>query len=144
MFEIIPYAHHMHRMNAYDPFTALDQLQRSFFDNDTQLAAFRTDVKENENEFILEAELPGFNKEDIELSIEDGCLTISAERKDENEEKQEHYVKRERFYGSYKRSFDLSGIDVDKISASYENGILSLELPKIVETAPEVRKLQIN
>ncbi len=139
MFELIPFTRHV---NVYDPFRAFDEMERSFF-NDRQSLGFRTDVTDTGDAFKLEAELPGFKKEDINLDVENDCLTISVERKLEDEDKRPNYVKRERVYGSFSRSFDVSGIDVEKIEASYQDGILTLNMPKKVEVKPASRKLEI-
>ncbi len=146
MFELIPFDRRNHRVSVYDPFRALDEMERAFFGSNQQpsVYAFRTDVVDTGESYKLEAELPGFNKEDIKIDIENDCLTISAERKEHKDENKPNYVKRERFYGSYSRSFDVSGIDVDKISAAYTDGILTLDLPKKVETAPASRRLEIQ
>ena len=142
MFELIPFDRRMHRMSNYDPFREMDE----FFNNTTRNVTnpFATDVIDNGDSFELNAELPGFKKEDINLSIENDCLTISAERKLNKEEKVPNFIKRERFYGSYSRSFDLTGIDVDKISAAYVDGVLKLTLPKETEEVPVSRSIKIN
>ena len=144
MFELIPFDHHMRHVSAFDPFRAMDEMERSFFGDQSVVSAFRTDVSDTGDAYKLEAELPGFKKEDINIDIENDCLTISAERKEEDDEKKANYVKRERYYGSFSRSFDVSGIDVDRIEASYTDGILTLNMPKIVETAPPTRRLEIK
>ena len=145
MFELIPFDRRGHRISAYDPFRAFDELERSFFGNDQPVvSAFRTDVTDTGDAYKLEAELPGFKKEDIKIDVENDCLTISAERKLENEDKQHSFVKRERFYGSYSRSFDVSGINVDGIEAAYTDGVLTLTMPKKVETVPASRRLEIK
>lgn len=142
MFELIPFDRRMHRLSNYDPFREMDE----FFNSTTRAVntAFNTDVIDNGDSFELDAELPGFKKEDIHLSIENDCLTISAERKLNNDEKLPNFVKRERFYGSCSRSFDLTGIDVDKISAAYVDGVLKLTLPKESEEVPVSRSIQIS
>ena len=142
MFELIPFDHRMHRLSNYDPFREMDE----FFNSTTRAVntAFHTDVIDNGDSFELDAELPGFKKEDIHLSIENDCLTISAERKLNKDEKLPNFVKRERFYGSCSRSFDLTGIDVDKISAAYVDGVLKLTLPKESEEVPVSRSIQIS
>ena len=142
MFELIPFDRRMHRVSNYDPFREMDE----FFNNTTRNVTnpFATDVIDNGDSFELNAELPGFKKEDINLSIENDCLTISAERKLNKEEKVPNFIKRERFYGSYSRSFDLTGIDVDKISAAYVDGVLKLTLPKEAEEVPVSRSIKIN
>lgn len=142
MFELIPFDRRMHRLSNYDPFREMDE----FFNSTTRAVntAFHTDVIDNGDSYELDAELPGFKKEDIHLSIENDCLTISAERKLNKDEKLPNFVKRERFYGSCSRSFDLTGIDVDKISAAYVDGVLKLTLPKESEEVPVSRSIQIS
>ena len=146
MFELIPFDRRNRSIAAFDPFRIFDDMERSFFGSgsNAMVSAFRTDVTDTGDAYKLEAELPGFNKEDIKLDVENDCLTISAERHVDNEDKQPNFVKRERFYGSYSRSFDVSGINVDGIEASYDNGVLTLNLPKKVETAPASRRLEIK
>ena len=144
MFELIPFDRHSRSISAFDPFRAFDEMERSFFGSTPTVSAFRTDVTDTGDAFKLEAELPGFNKEDIQLDVENDCLTISAERKLENEDKKPNFIKRERFYGSYSRSFDVSGIQVDQITAAYKDGVLTLNMPKKQETLPASRKLEIQ
>jgi HSP20 family protein len=146
MFELIPFDRTIRHMSNYDPFRELDNLERSFFNNSNVVSAFRTDVTDTGDAFKLEAELPGFKKEDIKIDIENDCLTISAERKINNDEedKKQNFVKRERFYGSFSRSFDVTGIDTDAIDASYTDGVLTLTLPKKKEVIPASRRLEIK
>jgi HSP20 family protein len=120
---------------------AFDRLfKTNFFENET----FRADIRREEDHYLLEAELPGFQKEDITLDLKEGILTIRAEHKEDHEEKTGDYIRRERRYGSYTRSFDISGIDEENISAAYENGILKLRLPKVMPVEPETRKISIQ
>lgn len=144
MFELVPFERSMRRMMNYDPFRSFSDMERSFFANAPAVSAFRTDIKDMGESYRLEAELPGFAREDISVDIENELLTISAERKSENEEKKDSFVRRERFYGSFKRSFDISGIDADNISAAYTDGVLSLDMPKKQELLPRSRKLEIQ
>ena len=102
----------------------------------------RTDVKEDEKSFTVEVELPGYNKDDVKVELKDGCLKITGEKtekKEENDEKSS-YIRRERFYGSCSRSFYI-GEDVTKedIKAKFENGILSINVPKL-EKKPEIEQ----
>lgn len=144
MFELIPFDRHMRRMANYDPFRELEEMERHFWGNGSAVSAFRTDVVDTGDAYRLEAELPGFKKEDLTIDVENDVLTISAERKLDNEDKQPNFVKRERFYGSFSRSFDVSGINVDGIEASYTDGVLTLTMPKKVETAPAKKSLEIK
>jgi len=143
MFELIPFER---RMANLDPFRMMADMERSFFGQNSGRAEalFRTDVSDEGDSFKLEAELPGFKKEDISIDIKDERLTISAERKFDNEDQKPNFVKRERFYGSYKRSFGLEGINSDAIEASYVDGVLSLRLPKLQPVIPESRRIEIN
>lgn len=123
--------------DIFDPFNG-------FFDN-MSADPCRTDIRDEGDRFIMESELPGFNKEDISVDISGNSLTLKAEHKAENEEKKEgKYIRRERSYGSYERSFDITGIDSDKITADYKNGILIMVLPKKQPEAPASKKLTIN
>ncbi len=143
MFEIMPYGHR--RVVAYNPFRELEEMSRSFW-NDTNLNAFRTDITEKDGVYTLTAELPGFKKEDISIDIDKDCLSIAAERKDESEDedKERNYVRRERFYGSYSRSFNVKGIDTEAINASYADGILTLTMPSKTPETPPTRRLEIQ
>ena len=144
MFELIPFDRTIRHMTNFDPFRELDNMERSFFGNGSVVSAFRTDVSDTGDAFKLEAELPGFSKDDIKIDIENDCLTISAERKLDDEDKKKNFVKRERFYGSYSRSFDVTGIDTDAIEASYNDGVLTLTMPKKKAEAPASRRLEIK
>lgn len=142
---LVPYVRR--NLSAFDPFRELDELERAFFGRDnSKLAQFSTDIRDNGGEFLLEADLPGVKKEDIKLDLSDNILTISAERHSEYEEKDKkgNYVRCERSYGSYQRSFDTTGIDVDKIDAEFKDGVLKLTMPKLIEQKPEPRRLEIR
>jgi len=123
-----------------------DLFDRFFSNNSAELPAFRTDIRNEEDHYLLEAELPGFSKEDISLDLKEGILTIKAEHKEETEEKNEKgtYIRRERRFGSVSRSFDVSGIDEESISANFENGVLKLRLPKVQPVIPETRRIEIQ
>ena len=144
MFELIPFARN--RVSVFDPFREMEEMERRFFGSMSAptVSGFRTDVTDAGDSYKLEAELPGFSKDDIKLDLENDCLTIGVERKLDNEDKKKNLVKRERFYGSYSRSFDVSGIDTDAIDAKYTDGILTVTLPKKAETAPASRRLAIR
>ena len=144
MFELIPFDRHTRNMTSFDPFRMFDEMDRHFFANAPAVSAFRTDVLDTGDAFKLEAELPGFKKEDIKIDIENDCLTISAVRSAENKEEKENYVKRERAYGAFTRSFDVSGIKVDDIEASYTDGVLTVTLPKKAAEVPASRRLEIK
>jgi HSP20 family protein len=139
MFELIPFDRHIRNVAAFDPFHEMD----NFFTSST-VSPFSTDIKDTGDAFLLEAELPGFKKEDIKLDVENDVLTISAERTEEKKEDKHSFIKRERFYGSFSRSFDVSGVNVDGITASYTDGVLTLTMPKKQELIPASRRLEIQ
>jgi len=99
----------------------------------------KTDIKETDNSYILDIDLPGYKKEDIKVDITDGYLTINAKTSDEvNEEEKGKYVRRERFMGEATRSFYVGeDIKEDEVKANFKNGILNLEIPKV---SPEEKK----
>lgn len=132
-------------VNVYDPFRAIEDMEREFF-GERRTGSFSTDIRDAGSEYVLEADLPGFSKDDINVDISDGRLTISAERHSGYEQKDQKgsYVRCERSYGRFSRSFDTQGIDTDAISASFNDGVLKLTLPKIIETKPASRKLEIQ
>ena len=143
MFELVPYTR-KRNVTFYNPFDELEDMQRRFF-GETAVRDFKTDIRDEGEHYLLEADLPGFKKEDISVNIEGDTLTIRAERSENTEEKDSkgNYIKRERSYGSFSRSFDLTGIRVEDIAAAYENGVLKLTMPKKQETLPTSRKLEI-
>lgn len=142
MFEITPFSM---RPIYRDPFQEIEKFERDFFSNKAH-GSFTTDIRDIGDSYLLEADLPGFNKEDIHVDIKNNHLTISAERHSEIEKKDDkgNVIHSERSFGSFSRGFDLSGVEEDRISASYKDGVLTLNLPKKKEVAPEVRRLEIQ
>ena len=143
MFELIPFTH-SHGMDLYRPFRDLENLERSLFSGG--MGGFQTDIRDNGGAYVLEADLPGVKKEDIHIDIDGDRLSISAQRSSTNEEKDSdgNYIRCERSYGAFSRSFDISGIRSEDISAAYENGVLTLTMPKRIQTAPAARRLEIR
>lgn len=142
MFGMLPFDRS--DVNLFDTF---DNFTRDFFrKSNAELPAFRTDIRDVGDSYVLEAELPGFKKEDINLDLKDGILTITAthnESKDEKDDKG-NYIRRERRYGSFQRSFDVTGIDERGISASYQDGVLAINLPKAKVVEPQPYKITIQ
>ncbi|WP_417815817.1 Hsp20/alpha crystallin family protein [Thalassospira alkalitolerans] len=104
----------------------------------------RIDVHETDDQIELSAELPGVEQDDVDVSVLEGVLTITGEKKLTRESNDGARVV-ERSYGSFKRSFRLSdNVDADKIAASFKNGVLTLTLPKVAEVKPEPRKIAIS
>lgn len=108
---------------------------------------FNTDVpavniKENEKDFELELAMPGMKKDDFNVEVDDGVLTISSEVNNEDETKEENYTRREFSYASFRRSFTLpETVDEDNINATYVDGILRLTLPKKEEALPKPKRM---
>lgn len=144
MYEMMPFTRN-HGVDLYRPFRDLEELERSLFAN-SSAAAFKTDIRDTGDAYVLEADLPGMKKEDIHIDIDGDRLSISAERSAVKEEKDENggYVRCERSYGSFSRSFDISGIRGEDISAAYADGVLTLTLPKQAKTVPASRRLEIQ
>lgn len=134
--------------------TPFDRRERDFFRNFFALATepqeqhpdyrLHVDLEDKGDHFELAADLPGFKPEEIKVDLEENVLTISAAHSEEHEVKEHNYVRRERRQGSYSRSFDMEGINTEAISGSFENGVLTLSLPKVEEPKPAKRSIQIN
>ncbi len=145
MFGITPYERRNSDLMFFNPFRELEDFEKNFFRTSAP-AAFRTDIRDEGKEYVLEAELPGFDKSDIGIDVNDGYLTITASHSEEKDEKDKkgNYLRRERSYGSVSRSFDVSEIEEEAISAKFNNGVLELILPKKAEKAQISRKIEIN
>ena len=118
-----------------------DLFDDSFFHkNESKL--MKTDIKELDDKYVIDVDLPGYNKEDIKISVENGYLVINASTNEEkNEEEKGKVIKKERYYGQCSRSFYISDdLTVEDIKASYKNGTLSLEVPKKDEQEKEAEK----
>jgi len=99
-------------------------------------------IKENEKDFELELSVPGRNKEDFKIEINENVLTISTESKTEDNVEKENYTRREFVYSSFKRAFTLpETVDEDNIKANYDNGILKFTLPKKAEALPKPKRM---
>lgn len=142
MFGMLPFDRS--DVNLFDTF---DNFTRDFFrKSNAELPAFRTDIRDSGDSYILEAELPGFQKEDISLDLKDGILTITATHSATKDSDSEDgtYIRRERRFGSFQRSFDVTGIETSGITAAYESGVLSVTLPKARPAEPETHRIAIQ
>lgn len=144
MFDLTPFEYGKRHMASYDPFKEMEEFEKNFFGK--QIAEFKTDIRENDDAYILEADIPGYKKEEIHAEVKDDCLTITAKHEDTKEEKDDkgRYIRRERSYGSYSRSFDVSAIKTGEITAAYKDGVLTLVLPKKKEETASTRNLEIQ
>jgi HSP20 family protein len=106
----------------------------------------RVDVKDKQDHVEISAELPGIKKDDIDITLENGILTLTAEsHQEDKEEKEGRIVRQERRYGKYIRSFDLgSGVKEDDIKANFADGVLTLTAPKAKEQLPQAKHIQIQ
>lgn len=140
----------MARLSLYDPWRDFNSLQdrinrifSSYTPNDDEAMEGGelspvVDIYEDDNSFVFEADLPGFNKEDLKIDISNNVLTISGNRKLEREESKDKYLRVERSYGSFARRFTLPNtVDSEKVDAKYKNGVLTLRLPKKEEALPK-------
>jgi HSP20 family protein len=103
------------------------------------------DVYEDKDNFVVKAELPGMKKEDIDVSLHDGSLSISGERKSEEKWENAEVYRAERFFGRFQRTVALpSSVDAAKIKAQYKDGVLTVTLPKAEEAKPKQIDVQVN
>jgi HSP20 family protein len=123
-----------------------DDFMNERFLNDVfpESETFKTDIKENDDSYVIMAELPGVAKEDIKLNIEDGTLTIKAERKTEEKQEKDNYIRREMRYGSFERSFSVDGIKTDDVKAVHKNGVLEVTLPKETQVKEKTKTIDIE
>ena len=133
------------RNNEFDLF---NDLFRDPFFNEHETRVMKTDIREKKDKYLIDIDLPGYNKDNIKISVEVGYLTVQASIDSNHEEKEDgKFVRRERYMGSCSRSFYV-GEDVksEDIKASFKNGILNLEIPKVEESKklPEKKYIEIG
>ena len=146
-------------LTRWEPFRELstlqDRINRAFRESyreggqDESLAtssfAPAVDVYEDEHNVTLKIEVPGIDEKDIDVSLENNTLTVHGERKIEKEEKEENYRRVESQYGSFTRTFNLPPtVDSEKVSASYDKGVLKVTLPKKAEAKPKQIKVSVG
>lgn len=147
MFDLIPFRNRKNR-SMTERTDSFEDMVESFFNNfgsmsNMELNRFKTDIKENEDKYIVEAELPGIDKNNIDIELEDNYLTITAENNEVVEEEKDSYIRRERRSGKFQRCFYVKDINQDEIEANFDNGILELKLPK-ENPGTNRRKIDIN
>ena len=143
---LIPYRKNANGLTSfYNPFRMMEEMEREFF-GDQRTGSFNTDIRETETGYVLEADLPGFRKEDINIDLTDNTLTIRAERHSEHEEKDKrgNYIRCERSYGTFTRTFSLEGVDTEGIKAGFKDGVLTLTMPRLIEPKVAGRRLEIE
>lgn len=141
MYGVTPFSR-----NPFSLFNVFSELDKDFFGDTMQINSCRTDIRDKGDRYVMESELAGFEKDDINIDIKDSYLVISAERNCSADEKNdsERYIRRERSCSSYRRSFDISDVDSENINAEYKNGILTIDLPKKKHEEPVTKRLEIK
>ncbi|MPN18563.1 putative Hsp20 family chaperone [bioreactor metagenome] len=101
----------------------------------------KTDISEDGDKYRLSMELPGYNKDDVKIALDDGYLTVTATKETSNDEEKQNYVHKERYFGECRRSFYVGeGIDENNIKARFENGVLDVSFPKAASKEIEQKK----
>ncbi len=138
MFGLTPFE----RNDFWDPFR---DFENDFFRGFRGTHNCRTDIRDDGNSYLLECEMPGFDKNDIKIDVNGNTLTLCAQRNCENDEKNDkgEYIRRERSCSSYCRSFDISNVDESAIDAEYTNGVLKLTLPK-KSKEQEIKRIEVK
>lgn len=135
----------MYEMIPFGGDSIFNYLDNWWGSSSKSVGSFKADVIDKGDQYLLQAELPGFNKEDIYIDLDGNYLTINASHSESTSKSTpEKVVRRERHYSSFSRSFNVSGINTDEITAEYANGILELHLPKVEEEKPKTKKIEIN
>jgi len=135
MFGLTPFNRRENNLTRRDPW-GIRSVFEDFFDDVffpgffTAGSSIRADIRETDKEYIIEAEIPGARKEDIKLDLRDDVLTISVQRNEVINEERENYIRRERRYGACSRSFYVDNIRHEGVKAKYNDGILTITLPK--------------
>ncbi len=133
---------------GYDLLRSMHDWEDTFFGKKSDsITACKTDIRDTGDSYVLEAELPGFQKEEIQIDVQGDVLTISAKHQEKSEEeksKEGTYLRRERSYCAYQQKLDISGVDTAQMHAAYENGILTLTMPKKQPTAPVSHQIPVQ
>ncbi|MBF0414503.1 MAG: Hsp20/alpha crystallin family protein [Magnetococcales bacterium] len=139
----------------YDPFRNYRVLQNEInrlFDRDLEDATgqmtqwpLRVDIREDDNQIVLKTDVPGMEQKDIRVNVDNGHLTISGERRFDDEAQKDNYQRVERPYGRFSRTFQLANTtDIARIQAAYKNGVLEVTLPKLEEAKPRSIQVQVQ
>ncbi|HYL09908.1 MAG TPA: Hsp20/alpha crystallin family protein [Candidatus Acidoferrales bacterium] len=147
----------MRTLTRWEPFrgvaTVQDQINRIFEDlslrgaGDSSLTTWSpaVDIYETEHELVVKADVPDVDEKDLDVRVENNILTIHGERKFEKKVNEDNYLRVERAYGSFSRSFSLANtVNTDAIKAEYRNGVLTLTIPKREEAKPKQIKVNVN
>ena len=152
MFGLVPFRS---RNELVDPFRRMDELMRRAWGDFPFGGALENefgtewvpsvDISETEKEITVKAEIPGMEKKDIEISLDEGHLIIKGEKRGETEETGKHFHRVERTYGSFYRSLELPAVvEKDKIDATYKDGVLTVVLPKSAEAKQKITHVKVH
>ena len=140
MIDLIPFG--KNRDNYLDYFLNEWPIRREDFNK--SLSVFKVDIVDEGESYKLTADLPGVKRENLDVSVDNNMLSISVNSSGEENDNSQNYVRRERFYGKYVRSFDVSDVDVSKIRGELKDGILTVNLPKREKDKKQDRKIEIT
>lgn len=151
MFGLTPYNNRKNMPRSMrDGFFDIEAMFDRFF-NDSMFPSFfnnfntmRVDVRDNDKEYVIEADLPGVNKEDINIELRDNRLTISVQRNEITQDERDNYIRRERTTSSMSRTFWIDDVKQEDIKASFKNGVLTLRLPKLESGQSKSHRIQIE
>ncbi|QAT41533.1 heat shock protein Hsp18 [Clostridium sp. JN-9] len=149
MFDLVPFRRNNNSLSRGDYF---DEFMNNFFGDDFLAPVgftgmgngFKVDLKENEDSYMIEADLPGVNKDSINVEYKDNYLTVGSKREDNFEDNKDNYLRRERRYGEFKRCFYIDNVKEDQIKASFKDGVLKINLPKSEPGVNKSRKINIE
>lgn len=148
MFGLIPFR----TKNTSEFGGSLSEFMSDFFNDDFlapmgmnfDMSKFSADIRETDNEYLVCAELPGVNKEDINLDYSNNRLTIRAKRIESHDDNRDNYIRKERSYGEFSRSFYLDNVNKENIKAKFENGELKIILPKEILNDKKSSSIEIQ
>jgi len=129
MFNLVPFVRRSSGIQKYNNLFDIEDIFENFFNDRFFPTLYRNsyqmkvDIKENEKEFIFEAELPGITKEEVNIEIDEERLTIAVQKKEQTDEEKDNYIRKERSFSTMTRSFAISNVETDNVNAKFENGI---------------------
>lgn len=126
----------------------MDSLFDGFFSNSFRPVLFdnqmKVDIKDNGNDYVIEADIPGVDKSDIHVELRDNVLTIGVQRNETTEEERENYIRKERRTSAMSRSFRVENVKPEDVKAKFNNGVLSISLPKSKVESDKQYKIDVN
>lgn len=117
-------------MNLITRDSLFDSLFDSFYDNSRKGNMMKSDIYEKDDKYVIEMDIPGFKKDEVVVDYEDGYVTVTAKKSEEDKTEDKSYIRRERVYGEYTRSFYVGNINEEDIKAKFDDGMLKIKFPK--------------